>query len=67
MVEILGYNSVVVGNETIYEPIYAEPIITIGYGEDQIVMSLAEYEEQHRIALEAAEAERLAQENFIPS
>lgn len=44
MVNIIGYNEVVVGIEIVQEPIYDEPIIVIGSGDKQEILSLAEYE-----------------------
>lgn len=62
MVKIIGYETVVVGDETVEQPIYDEPIIVIGTGENQVIRGLAEYEAEQAAILAEAEAERLAAE-----
>lgn len=44
MVNIIGYEDVVVGTETVQKPIYDEEVIIVGVGENAQVLSLAEYE-----------------------
>jgi hypothetical protein len=51
MVNIIGYEEVVVGNEVVQQPIYDEPIIVVGSGDDQTIMSLEEYQEQEAAVL----------------
>ena len=67
MVNIIGYENVTVGTEIVQQPIYDEPIIVIGSGENQEVRSLREYEEEIAAQLAEAEAARIALEESIPS
>lgn len=61
MVNIIGYRQVTVGDgDQIEEPIYDEPIVVVGSGENRIVRSLAEYEAE--VAAEQAAEEALQQE-----
>jgi hypothetical protein len=41
--EDIEYQEVTVGNEVILEPVYTEPIVVIGTGEDQVIMPLSQH------------------------
>lgn len=62
MVKIVGYTKVTVGTETIDEPIYDEPIVVVGYGDKQVIMSVTEYEAEEAKKQAEAEAELLVQQ-----
>lgn len=61
MVNIIGYEQVTVGTEVIEQPIYDEPVIIVGSGDKQIVVSVAEYETE-LAEIEAAAALEIAPE-----
>lgn len=60
MVNIIGYEDVVVGTEVVQQPIYDEPVIVIGSGDKQIVQSISEYEAEMAAAELAAQEAALA-------